>query len=263
MRIAIIGCMVFNREISYLVSQSRHVIRVWWLRQGLHNTPDILRTELQHAIDEVERENERLPENLRYEAIVLAYGLCSNGLIGLRSRTLPLVAPRCDDCISLFLGSADRYREVFSKMPGVYWYNTGWIEQADLPCKEHYARRRAEYAEEYGEENADFLMECNNNWMVNYEHCGYITCPLGERAESEAFARQAAADFGWQFTKLEGDMGYLDALVNGPWDDGRFLTCPPASRIEADFSNRKFRSVPCGMGGFEHVPEEERYRPMF
>ena len=38
MRIAIIGCMVFNREISYLVSQSRHVIRVWWLRQGLHNT---------------------------------------------------------------------------------------------------------------------------------------------------------------------------------------------------------------------------------
>ena len=132
MRIAIIGCMVFNREISYLVSQSRHVIRVWWLRQGLHNTPDILRTELQHAIDKVERENERLPENLRYEAIVLAYGLCSNGLIGLRSRTLPLVAPRCDDCISLFLGSADRYREVFSKMPA--YTGTTPLDRAGRPA---------------------------------------------------------------------------------------------------------------------------------
>ncbi len=56
MRIAIIGCMVMNREISHLVADSRHVVRVWWLRQGLHDTPDILRTELQLAIDDIERE---------------------------------------------------------------------------------------------------------------------------------------------------------------------------------------------------------------
>ena len=124
MRIAISGCMVMNREISHLVADSRHVVRVWWLRQGLHDTPDILRTELQLAIDAIERENEKLPENLRFEAVVLAYGLCSNGVIGLRSRSLPVVVPRCDDCISLFLGSADRYRALFQKLPGVYWYNT-------------------------------------------------------------------------------------------------------------------------------------------
>ena len=41
MRIALIGCMVMNREISHLVAQSRHVVRVWWQRQGLHDTPDI------------------------------------------------------------------------------------------------------------------------------------------------------------------------------------------------------------------------------
>ena len=86
MRIAIIGCMVMNREISRLVSESRNTVRVWWLRQGLHDTPDILRTELQRALDEIERENSLLPENLRFEAVVLAYGLCSNGVLGLRSR---------------------------------------------------------------------------------------------------------------------------------------------------------------------------------
>ena len=74
-------------------------------------------------------------------------------------------------------------------------------------------------------------------------------------------APPSAADFGWEFTKVEGDMGYLDALVNGPWDDSRFLTCPPYSRIEADFSNRKFRSVPCAQEDAEPLPPEQRYHP--
>lgn len=255
MRIAIIGCMVMNREISHLVAESRHMVRVWWLRQGLHDTPELLRTSLQETVDTIERENEHLPETLRFEAIVLAYGLCSNGVIGLRSRSLPIVVPRCDDCISLFLGSADRYRELFARLPGVYWYNAGWIEQAFTPSKENYARRRAEYAAEYGEENADYLMECTNNWMTNYKHCGFITCPLAERPEHEAYARQAAADFGWEFTKVEGEMGFLDALVNGPWDDERFLSCPPHSRIVADYSNRKFRSEPAPLDDFERADE--------
>lgn len=245
MRIAIIGCMVLSREISHLAAHSAHVVRVWWLRQGLHDTPDTLRTELQRTVDEIERENGLLPQGMGFDAIVLGYGLCSNGVIGLRSRSLPLVVPRCDDCISLFLGSAERYRRLFAEMPGVYWYNAGWIEQAFTPSKANYARQRADYAAQYGEENADYLMECSNNWMTHYKSCGFITCPLGDRAEHRAYAAQAAADFGWDFRAVEGSMDYLDALVGGPWDDARFLTCPPHSRIEPEYSHRKVRSVPC------------------
>ena len=244
MRIAIIGCMVMNREISCLVSNSDHVIRVWWLRQGLHDTPDILRAEVQRLIDEVETENSMLREHQRFEAVVLAYGLCSNGVIGLQSRSIPIIVPRCDDCISLFLGSAERYRLLFQKLSGVYWYNRGWIEQAFTPSKENYARQREEYAELYGEDNADYLMECTNGWIENYKSCAFITCPLGGCQVHEAYTKQAAKDFGWEFHKIEGSMEYLDALVNGPWDDDRFLTCPPDHRIEADYSDRKFSSAP-------------------
>lgn len=243
MRLALIGCMVMNREIGHLISESDNVVRAWWLRQGLHDTPDVLRSELQRTVDEIERENEKLPRHLRFEAVVLAYGLCSNGVIGLRSRSIPLIIPRCDDCVSLFLGSAERYRKLFREMPGAYWYNNGWIEQAFTPSKENYARRRAEYVERYGEDNADFLMECEGGWMDKYQCCGFITCPLGDRPEYEDYARQAAKDFGWQFRKVEGSMEYLDALVNGPWDDGRFLVCPARCRVEADFSDRKIRCV--------------------
>lgn len=243
MRLALIGCMVMNREIGHLISESDNVVRAWWLRQGLHDTPDVLRSELQRTVDEIERENEKLPRHLRFEAVVLAYGLCSNGVIGLRSRSIPLIIPRCDDCVSLFLGSAERYRKLFREMPGAYWYNNGWIEQAFTPSKENYARRRAEYVERYGEDNADFLMECEGGWMDKYQCCGFITSPLGDRPEYEDYAQQAAKDFGWQFRKVEGSMEYLDALVNGPWDDGRFLVCPARCRVEADFSDRKIRCV--------------------
>ena len=46
MRIALIGCMVLNREIAHLTANSKNVVRSWWLRQGLHDTPDLLRRAL-------------------------------------------------------------------------------------------------------------------------------------------------------------------------------------------------------------------------
>lgn len=261
MRIAIIGCMVMNREISRLVSESKNNVRVWWMRQGLHDTPDVLHSELQRTIDSIEQENAILRPGFRFEAIVLAYGLCSNGVLGLQSHSVPVIVPRCDDCISLFLGSAERYRKYFREYPGTYWYNRGWIEQAFTPSRQNYAAMRAEYVEKYGEENADYLMTCTNDWMKNYRRCGFISSPCGkddsgeEDEPYEAYTKAAAADFGWKFQKFEGSMDYLTSLVNGPWDDDRFLTCPPQSRIIADYTNRKFRSVPCGAG-----PEADSFR---
>lgn len=243
MRLALIGCMVMNREISQLISTSQNVVRAWWLRQGLHDTPDVLHNELQRTVDEVERENTLLPEHLRFTAVLLAYGLCSNGVIGLHSRSLPIIIPRCDDCISLFLGSAERYRDLFHEAEGVYWYNTGWIDQAFTPSMENYARMRADYVERYGEENADFLMDCQCGWMKKYQCCYFIASPLGDRSSYEDYARKAAKDFGWRFERVDGGMDFLSALVNGPWEDNRFLTCPPDSSVERDYTERKLRSA--------------------
>ena len=39
-------------------------------------------------------------------------------------------------------------------------------------------------------------------------------------------------------------MTYLELLVNGPWEEERFLTCPPGYEIVPDFSNRKFTCGP-------------------
>ena len=243
-RIALISCMVMNRELSRLASESPNIVRTWWLRQGLHDTPQILHDELQRLIDEIEAENEKLKKQHRFDQIVLGYGLCSNGVIDLKTRSLPLVVARCDDCISLFLGSADRYRELFRKYPGIYWYTPGWMEQSFTPSLENYEAMRQEYLEEYDEDTADYLMECNDAWIANYKACGFITCPLCDNGPYECQARKSAQDFHWDFHLEEGDLGLMRTLIDGPWDDARFLTCPPHSRIVPEYSERKFSSVP-------------------
>ena len=44
---------------------------------------------------------------------------------------MPLVIPRAHDCIALFMGSRQRYREYFDAHPGTYYRTSGWIERDD------------------------------------------------------------------------------------------------------------------------------------
>ena len=64
----------------------------------------------------------------RYDAILLGYGLCNNGIAGLRAPTIPLVVPRAHDCMTIFFGSKERYLEYFQQNPGTYFYTSGWLE---------------------------------------------------------------------------------------------------------------------------------------
>ena len=47
----------------------------------------------------------------------------------------------------------------------------------------------------------------------------------------EQKARDDAASLGWSYEKLQGDMSLIQALLDGRWDDGRFLTVPPGLQL--------------------------------
>ena len=40
MRIHIIACRIFERELSYLAAKSDNQVDLTWIGRGLHNTPD-------------------------------------------------------------------------------------------------------------------------------------------------------------------------------------------------------------------------------
>ena len=220
----IISCHVLWRELCYYASLSPHVYQFQFLEQGLHCTPDLLRKELQAAIDHVDA---------GCAGILIGYGLCSNGLVGIQARTVKLVVMRGHDCITFLLGSKERYREYFDTHPGTYWYSPGWIDTSVQPGKERYERTLQHYVETYGEENAQYLMEATENWIHEYNNAAYVDLGFGDTERHRAFTRECAKWLHWNCEFLKGDPQLVKDFLTGPWDDERFLVVQPGETIVA------------------------------
>lgn len=221
----LVACHVLWRELSYYAALSPHCLQITFLKQGLHNTPDILRRELQAAVDAV-------PEG-EYDAILLGYGLCSNGIVGIESRHTPLVAMRGHDCITFLLGSKERYREYFDSHPGTYWYSPGWIDCSTQPSQERYEKMLAYYTSQYGEENADYLMRSTENWMYCYNNAAYVDLGFGDSDAYQAFTLECAAWLKWNCDVLTGDSRLVRDFVGGNWNPEDFLVVQPGEKIVA------------------------------
>ncbi len=228
-RLFVISCHVLWRELCYYASLSRNVFEFHYLPQGLHNTPDLLRSELQNAIDHT-------PETC--EAVIVGYGLCSNGLVGIEARDKPLVVPRAHDCITFLLGSKERYREYFDAHPGTYWYSPGWIDTHTQPGQKRYEDTYHQYVETYGEENAEYLMQMEQAWMSNYSNAAYVDLNVGETEAYRQYTRECADWLKWHHDILEGDPSLVKRLVEGDWNEVDFLVVRPGERIVAAHDER-------------------------
>ena len=240
LKLKVIACDVLNREIAYLSSQSECYVDVTFLHQGLHNTPDKLREEIQSEIDKV---NEGFPYNYfntspDYDYIILAYGLCSNGIVGITSQNIPLVIPRGHDCITLLLGSKERYKSYFDLHPGTYWFSSGWIERGWQPSELKYAATYKDYVDKYGEDNALYLMEMEQTWMKEYKSAAYInwSC-VGNSEYYKQFTKESSNFFKWDYSELEGDSSLLNKLLNGIFNENEVLVLPPKSKVAPSFGD--------------------------
>jgi hypothetical protein len=238
MKLKLISCEIFYREMCAAVASSPHRVDIEFLPKGLHDLPsDEMTSRVQAVID-------ALPEGV-YDAILLGYGLCSNGLAGITARHCPLILPRAHDCITLFLGSRQRYRDYFDSHPGTYFLTSGWIERgettgelAELSVQKQLGMNLSmqELIEQYGKDNAEYLYETLCNGTKNYNRFAWI--PMGvEPAAFEQTARDLATERGWQFEPVQGDMRLIDQLVNGDWDKEAFLKILPGHSIKASHNN--------------------------
>lgn len=229
----VIACKVMMREMYHLAAKSTNTIDIMWLKQELHNTPDILRQKVQEAIDDVEREEEK------YDAIILGYCLCSNGIVGLRSKNIPIVVPRGHDCVTMLLGSKEKYREIFDEHDGgIYWYSPGWIEHTLQPGRERYEKSMKEYTEKYGEDNAQYLMEMEESWMREYNCALYVDWECFSCPNHEDYTKECAKYLGWDYRKEEGSSKLISDMFEGKWDDEEFLVVPAGKSIKPSYDER-------------------------
>lgn len=227
----VIACKVIAKELYTLAAKSRNLIDILWLQQALHDTPDKLRKQIEDAILSVENEAED------YDAILLGYGLCSKGIAGVKAIRTPLVVPRGHDCITMLLGSKEKYRELFDNHDGgIYWYSCGWIDNALQPGKERYEKTYQNYLDQFGEENAKYLMEMEQNWMQEYNCATYIRWPEfddGRNKEYIDYTKECAQYLEWGYEEVRGSSSLLTDLLEGNWDDERFLFVAPKQKIIA------------------------------
>jgi len=228
-RLAVIACAVMETEVEHLMQGADHIVLYHKLPQGLHNEPDRLRTELQAAIDRVEQTSDA-------EAIALVYGLCSRGIEGLRTQRCRLAVARAHDCITLLLGSRERYKRYVGAHPGTYWYSPGWNRHHTPPGPQRHARLRRQYVEKYGQDNADYLMETEQHWFATYDRAVYVHLTVGATEDDRAYSRGCAEWLGWSYDEQQGDPALLAALLSGRWRAEDFLVLEPGQelRLAAD-----------------------------
>jgi len=232
MRIKVISCAVMSREFYLAAAKSENTVDISFLPQGLHETPDKLRTALQEEITKTDA------GDTVYDAIVLGYCLCSYGISGITSSRFPIVVARGHDCITLLLGSKKRYSELFdSASGGIYWYSPGWIEHSLMPGRERYEKCLAEYTEKYGEDNAQFLMETEQAWMKEYSAAFYVALPELTFPAHIEFTKAAAEYLGWRYDSFTGDNRLIDKMISNDWTNEEFLVIPLGKTVAPSYDS--------------------------
>ena len=202
-----------------------------------------MKARLQQEIDDVDNE--------RYDAVLLVYGLCNNGVRGLTS-SLPLVIPRAHDCITLLMGSKGEYKRYFEEKSGTYFKSSGWIErESDTSADDQsittqlgFNRTYEDFVAEYGEENAAYLTEMLGDWLHQYKRLAYIDTGTGDRAADIKSTQELALERAWEFEEIKGDIRLIANLINGQWDEEEFLIVPPTHRLMPSYDENVVTAVP-------------------
>lgn len=218
----VIACKVFQNLLeAYLPDEVAS--NITFMDYGLHRVPSKLTWSIQDEIDRIE-----VPS-----VIILGYGLCGNGLQGVKSRQHTLVIARADDCIAILLGSREAYLEEFESEPGTYYLTKGWLESGSDPLKEY-----NEYKEKYGDEDAEWLMD------QQYQHYKRIVLVAHQQQDLEKYRSQAQAvakfceRWGMRYEEKLGSDRYVARLVEVAnsldTQDKDFLIVPPGGEIRQE-----------------------------
>ena len=210
--------------------------RIWryrYLEQGLHRTPKELGPLLQRQIDDV---------SAHAAEIVIGYGLCSNGIVGIRSGRQTLIIPRVHDCIGLFLGSPGAYRQAFKESPGTFYLTPAWVADRHDPL----SIVEDLYTPRVGYDTAVWAMQ---EELKHYTRFTLILAGANDADSMRGRAQENAAFFDKEFQEIPGSLDYFQKLIEGPHTEEDFLFVPPGEQVTQEMFLRGLVSTCSRQGG--------------
>jgi hypothetical protein len=217
-RVVLVACQIMEPELERLRAERPHV-EVRYLEQSLHRTPQKMPERVQAVVDEAAD---------RAERIVLGYGLCSNGILGVQARGQELIVPRCHDCIGFFLGSPEAHRREMDAHPGTYYLTPGWVAERKDPL----GIIEDDYVKRVGREMAEWAMR---EELKHYTRIALINTGVGDIEPLRSRAQENARFFGMIYEEIHGgSLDYFAKLMDGPYPAAEFLRLQPGEAVRQE-----------------------------
>jgi len=236
-RVALLACAVFEQEIALHAAGAEHILETRFFEIGLHDRPDQLQRILQQNLEAVDARTD-------IEAVVLAYGLCGRGTVGLRPLRHKLVIPRAHDCITVFMGSKEAYAEHQRQCPTCYYYTPGWNRGRRVPGPEKLEALKWELAKKFDPDNVEFLIESEQSQWMLHDTATYLDLGTDDAGSEADYARRCAQWLGWKFERVQGNPKLFSDLHWGNWDTKRFQIIEPGMRLGHSADESILRAEP-------------------
>lgn len=219
MSTVILACKTIQQELLAAMEQVGCSWPVLWVESGLHNWPGRLRGAVQGLLGEC----------VGADTVVLAMSLCGNALVGLETGDFSLILPRCDDCVTLLLGSRERR----AQLPATYFLTEGWLK-GERNLWEEYQHARKKYGK-------DLARQIFADMLAHYRHIALVDTGAYDLAAVRPQFLHIARELELEPIYPAGTLDYLKALLSPPWDEDQFLTLPPHTTLTQELCQRNSR----------------------
>ncbi|WP_094603492.1 hypothetical protein SPSIL_010730 [Sporomusa silvacetica DSM 10669] len=214
MTVKIIACEVMKEELRGI--EAKQDIEFEFISMGLHLHPKKLNSELQRLLD----------QSIGYERIILAFGLCGGAVRDLQASDSPLIIPRVHDCIPVLLGSRKRYEQLSKEEKGTFYLSCGWMITEKNILSEH-----QRIIDKFGEKKAVRIL---SQMYDSYQRVLFIHTGCQEEADSLRESHKIAELLNLRHETIQGESGYINKLVNGPWCQDEFIHLAPYETVQEE-----------------------------
>lgn len=207
----VIACNIMRDELLHFQTNGVSFV---FLEQSLHRTPQKMKPIIQDEIDKAAKED--------WDYVILSYGLCSNGILGVKANHHPIVIPRVHDCIALFLGSWKKYMEEHKREPGTYYLTKGWIDEGKSPIGIY-----REYCQRYDKETAEWVIK---EELKNYTRIAFVDIGVGLSEAYREHAKENARFLHLRYEEMKGSLVFFEKMLRGWWSED-FIILKPGQEV--------------------------------